>query len=927
MKKRILSILLTVCMTVCFVPTQSVYADSQNSAQSVARQSTCTTHKYNTDTGICKICNYKCPHTAGWDAATRKCNECKMEHRCINYVDNIYIDTGICGTCGHLWAARFHKGTAKYLYREDSIINKCINNDIKGDWKNDASLYIYVNVSDTLSFGNKGPIVFKSPDNVTINEIIIESGAKVTINGGVFNKVTVKSGGKLTVNGGTIKNLTEEEGSTVIGNAIREVSDTKALNDAFADSTVGTVKLKNDISIDSYIQVRRAVTLDLNGYVLGLSRNKSIIVNNNSSASKLTLTDSNPNAVHKFTPDSNGVWNLDEANGTKTVKGGIITGGNSNGNSDCGGAMSVGLNGTVIMQAGNIVGCQANGDGGAIFIGGSDGAFIMNGGSIVGCRANNGGALYIDNRGTFTMTGGTISDCITRYDRARYDRDSGALYVFGRMNANGGTVDGTVTVNAGKVNGNLHFGIIRSNGDSGVTEFKQNVINLGEIEYGNFYGTVTIGGNDNYAGSINGGTFNGTVIVDSGTINDGIFNEDVTVSPEDDIIPRLKPHLIGGTYNALIKNYHIITEFDNACGTLGIVGEIPIANSVPYHEVIFDTAGGTIDYSIRYFYDDIKISEQIKPTRAGYTFDGWYKNNGTEWNFANDTVTADTALHAKWTANTYTVTFDCNDGVSAKTTATIDYNREFNEMPVPKREGYVFLGWYDALADGKRYGDENGNCTCAYDKAENVTLYAQWSEAPSATVHFFTNGGTMTESDEVLHKLNTPIAKPDDPDKTGYTFGGWYTDAACTQAWNFDDWVTEALTLYAGWTVNQYTVVIKPENGDEDIVITQDYGTQITAPSLTKDGYTFIGWDTDFPDAMPAEDITITAQWKKIEKPTVKPEVKAEQKKTEQKTETKVSNNKKAQTKSPETGSSALAVSALSITAGIFILGRKKRKK
>ena len=836
-----------------------------------------------------------------------------MEHRCISYVDNISIDTGICSTCGHLWAARFHKGTAKYLYKEDSIINKCINNDIKGDWKNDAFLYIYVNVSDTLSFGNKGPIVLTSPDTVTINEIVIENGSEITLNGGVFNKVMVKSGGKLTVNGGTIKNLAKETGSTVIGNAIREVSDTKALNDAFADSTVGTVKLKNDISIDSYIQVRRAITLDLNGYVLGLSRNKSIIVNNNSSASKLTLTDSNPNAVHKFTPDSNGVWALDETNGTKTVKGGIITGGNSNGNSDCGGAMSVGLNGTVIMEAGNIVGCQANDDGGAIFIGGSDGAFIMNGGNIVGCRANNGGALYIDKKGTFTMTGGTISDCVTRYDR-----DSGALYVFGKMNANGGTVDGTVTVNAGLVNGNLHFGIIRSNGDSGVTEFKQNVINLGEIEYGNFYGTVTIGGNANYAGSINGGTFNGTVIVDSGTINDGIFNEDVTVSPDDDIIQPL-PNLIGGTYNALIKNYHILTEFGNACGTLGIVGERP---SVPYHKVTFDTAGGTMDYSIRYFYDDIKISEQIKPTRAGYTFDGWYESDGTEWNFASDTVTDDTALYAKWTANTYTVTFDCNDGVSAKTTATIDYNCEFDEMPVPKREGYVFLGWYDALANGKRYGDENGNCTCAYDKAENVTLYAQWSEAPSATVHFFTNGGTMAESDEVLHKLNTPIAKPDDPDKTGYTFGGWYTDAACTQAWNFDDWVTEELTLYAGWTVNQYTVVIKPENGDEDIVITQDYGTQITAPSLTKDGYTFIGWDMDFPVAMPAEDITITAQWKKTEKPTVKPEVK-----TEQKTETKINNSKKAQTKSPETGSSALAVSALSITAGVFILGRKKRKK
>ena len=292
------------------------------------------------------------------------------------------------------------------------------------------------------------------------------------------------------------------------------------------------------------------------------------------------------------------------------------------------------------------------------------------------------------------------------------------------------------------------------------------------------------------------------------------------------------------------------------------------------------------------------------------------------WNFESDTVTEDTVLYAKWTANTYTVTFDSNDGASEKSTATIDYDCEFTEMPVPKREGYVFLGWYDALAGGKCYGDESGNCTSAYDKTENTTLYAQWSEAPSATVRFCTNGGTMTDFDEVLHKLNTPVAKPDDPTKTGYSFGGWYTDIDCTQAWNFDDWVTEELTLYAGWTVNQYTVVIKPENGGEDILITQDYGTKITAPSLIKEGYTFIGWDTDFPETMPAENITITAQWKKIEKSKTEPEAKPEQK-----TETKANNAKKAQAKSPETGASALAVSALSITAGALILGRKRRKK
>ena len=74
---------------------------------------------------------------------------------------------------------------------------------------------------------------------------------------------------------------------------------------------------------------------------------------------------------------------------------------------------------------------------------------------------------------------------------------------------------------------------------------------------------------------------------------------------------------------------------------------------------------------------------------------------------------------------------------------------------------------------------------------------------------------------------------------------------------------------WAKWEINQYTVTVKPENGEADITITQDYGTVITAPAdPTREGYTFIGWDTEIPTTMPAENITLKARWKDIEKPT-----------------------------------------------------------
>ena len=121
----------------------------------------------------------------------------------------------------------------------------------------------------------------------------------------------------------------------------------------------------------------------------------------------------------------------------------------------------------------------------------------------------------------------------------------------------------------------------------------------------------------------------------------------------------------------------------------------------------------------------------------------------------------------------------------------------------------------------------------------------------------FLSDGEHTAPPQI--RANTPAARPADPTKEGYTFIGWYNGES---EWDFETPVTADLTLTAKWQLNQYTITFKPENGGQDIVIKQDYGTAITAPANpTKTGYTFVGWDKTIPTTMPAGDMTITARW------------------------------------------------------------------
>lgn len=169
--------------------------------------------------------------------------------------------------------------------------------------------------------------------------------------------------------------------------------------------------------------------------------------------------------------------------------------------------------------------------------------------------------------------------------------------------------------------------------------------------------------------------------------------------------------------------------------------------------------------------------------------------------------------------------------------------------------------------------DGNGN---SYEPGASVPadvteLTVQWT-APTYAVTLNTNGGTINSGNVTGYTYGVGATLPaaDDMTYTGHTFKGWYDNENLTGSpvTAIGGAETGNKEYWAKWEINQYTVTVKPENGKADIIITQDYGTPITAPTLTREGYTFKGWDKEIPETMPAENITITARWKDTEKPT-----------------------------------------------------------
>ena len=275
--------------------------------------------------------------------------------------------------------------------------------------------------------------------------------------------------------------------------------------------------------------------------------------------------------------------------------------------------------------------------------------------------------------------------------------------------------------------------------------------------------------------------------------------------------------------------------------------------------VTLDLGGGKLGNSS----EDIQIivktgSEFTAPASDGLNrpdgdtgnFFMWRGSNG-KFYVPGDSVPADvTALTVQWTDPTYAVTLHPNGGTINNGNVTEYIYGVGATLPTADDmtyTGHTFKGWYDN--EGL-----TGDPVTAIGGTEmgNKEYWAKW-EINQYTITFDTAGGS--EIAPITQDYGTAVTAPEPPAKPGYTFTGWNPALPATMP-------AENLTVTAQWTVNQYTITFDTADGSAIAPITQDYGTAITAPAApTREGYTFTGWDKTIPATMPAGDMTITAQW------------------------------------------------------------------
>ena len=565
-----------------------------------------------------------------------------------------------------------------------------------------------------------------------------------------------------------------------------EVSMKDALTSALGDSNISKITLKQDIAISDTLTVNRAVTLDLNGFVLRMTKEGSVI--KVEQGGELTIADSDTDKAHKFVQSTGGLWVLVD-DSSKTVYGGIITGGNA----QKGGGVYVAPGGKLNMTGGSIVGCQAK-FGGGVYLDNNDqtgepSEFTMTSSRIIGCTASdNGGGVAVNPACTFTMNNGSeIRSCTARNGGGVYTNTSrkngngvftlrnGAILsctadTSGHLSSRGGGVynEGSFIMDNGTIKGCTAIKM-KERPTGGVYNLKEFTMRGGTI------GEEGENENDeshvyNAADTAAVFTISGTAKIYTNVYNDSRLNAD-------------GGEIFGEVTNA-VKNWSsaVIAGTEGAAGSTEFKGKVTnncIIEKGQFTGEVMNDGGGTI---------------------KGGTFTGSVTNN-------LGAILGGDFSQAESLSGKLVITFDPNNGDNSSR-QEVYWKKEgaplIAPIPKPTKEEHTFEGWYyDNKGENRKWDFET-------DRAQyTMTLTAKWKANTSSsgggggggttyyTLTFETNGGDSMQAIRAARGKTLDLSAYT-PMRDGYDFGGWYADKDLTQR------ITEiklsgSKTVYADW--------------------------------------------------------------------------------------------------------------------------------
>lgn len=255
-------------------------------------------------------------------------------------------------------------------------------------------------------------------------------------------------------------------------------------------------------------------------------------------------------------------------------------------------------------------------------------------------------------------------------------------------------------------------------------------------------------------------------------------------------------------------------------------GELENGTDVPYTSII--AVGNANSYTVN---ADAPLKSVVTITAdVGHELNG---NFIVDKSIQKSITVAERTFTLTYVTNGGTVTSKA-DGNVIESEGRIEDTTLFENISV-ERPGYTFTGWY---TDAELAAPFTGTTMPMSD----LTLYAGWS-INTYTVSFSVGGGSAVPAQSV--KYGDAAATPDTPSRENYRFMGWYADAACTAAWNFTTAITGDTTIYAKWIYNVYTVTFNANGGTGSTSQDVLYNSLLTAPSVSRTGYSLTGWFRD----------------------------------------------------------------------------------